>query len=372
MKKFIALLISLVAGLSLGFFAFAPIENILNNTTQFVEKITDKLSNNKNVTKNSLTVTEKDDFVGESADVLDTDTINSQKSEVEEITLEKQNEPEKKLTVENSAVPVENIKAEPKVLKDTVHGNHGVAAVVNGEDISVDEIYATYEANPQIKNKVSFEKFYEQAIKAYVDGRSMYMAAVKANVLDTPEFKSQVELMKQDIARKVFIEKTIAESVTDDAVKKMYEEYKNSFVTAKEVKAKHILVSTNEIAQEVLSKLAEGKSFMELADKYSQEPADLGYFTKDMMIPEFGEAAFATKLGDYTKTPVKTQYGYHIILIEDIRDTTPESYDEFSSRSKQLLTNKVIDTLYQNISKDTKIVIYGYNGEILPAEGNIK
>ena len=145
----------------------------------------------------------------------------------------------------------------------------------------------------------------------------------------------------------------------------MYEDYKNTFKGEKEIKAKHILVNSEDKAKEVIAKFQKDGGFDKLAKEYSKEPADLGYFTKGMMVPEFGEAAFKLKKGEYTKTPVKTQFGYHVILVEDIRTATPQPLKQIEKQLKGMLAQKSMGDVIKGLQDKASVAKYGINGEKL-------
>src|SRR5690606_21794865 len=103
--------------------------------------------------------------------------------------------------------------------------------------------------------------------------------------------------------------------------------------TQEEVNARHILVKTEDEAKAIISELDAGKDFAELAkakseDSNKSDGGDLGWFTKGRMVPEFEEAAFALEKGAYTKAPVKSQFGYHVIKLEDRRDVQPPAFEQ--------------------------------------------
>ena len=384
MKRFFVLLLGLAAGLSAGFFGGEYIDSFLRKApgyvsekaTYYYEKLQEKYQEYKASKSNN------------EAEVLDIES-----DEVLGLPESKEGLPEEFMPKESAALPKPAQKVAPATVQDvapapapaekvvepepekepemvdTTHGNKGIAATINGRKITVDEIRYTYDVNPQIKDKVNFPEFYDKAVEVYVEGKLLYDKAVKNHVLETEEYKKQLELLKQDIARKVLVEKTVEASVTDAALKKFYEEYKKAFVPEKEIKAKHILVDDKGQAEEVIVKLGQGQDFVELAKKYSKEPADLGYFTKDMMIPEFGNAAFSMKVGEYSKLPVKSEYGYHVILVEDIRETKPATFEEAKPQMKQIMTNKVLESLYSDVKKNASVVMYNYNGQEVPFKG---
>lgn len=244
-------------------------------------------------------------------------------------------------------------------------GKNGVAATVNGKNITVEEIEAAYNTNPAVKEKASFDEFYERTLDIFVDGEVVYQAAVEAKVTDTPDYKVQLEALKEELARKIYLEKQVRDKVTDSAVRKLYNDYKNSFKGEKEIKAKHILVDSEAKAKEVIAKLKEEGDFDKLAKEYSKEPAELGYFTQDMMVPEFSEAAFKLKKGKYTKKPVKTQFGYHVILVEDIRDAKPLPLKQVESKLKAMLAQKTMSDVVKGLQNKAKVVKYDVKGNVI-------
>lgn len=122
----------------------------------------------------------------------------------------------------------------------------------------------------------------------------------------------------------------------------MYNDYKSKFESQKEVKAKHILVDSEAKAKEVIAKLKKGEDFVKLANEYSKDQVELGYFTEDMMVPEFSKAAFSMDKGEFSKTPVKTEFGYHVILVEDVRASKPLELKEIEPQLKNMVTQQVI------------------------------
>lgn len=253
-----------------------------------------------------------------------------------------------------------NVKAE---------GKDGSAAVVNGEKITVAEIRNGYDSNKQIKDKVSFNDYYDKALDVYVNGKLLYQAAEKANVMETPEYKQQMKLAQEEVARKVYLESKVEKKINDKEVKKLYDEYTKSFKGEKEVHAKHVLVPTEAQANEVIAKLKKGEKIDDLAKKYSKEPVDLGYFTKNMMVPEFGDAAFALKKGQFSQKPVKSQFGYHVIEVEDIRTSKPIPLDQVKPQLEGMIAQQAIAEEFDNLHKNAKIEKYDLKGKSLPVNG---
>lgn len=245
--------------------------------------------------------------------------------------------------------------------------NVGVAAKVNGEIVSVEEIKRGYEANPQIAAQVPFEEFYEKAVDIFVNGKLLYQAATKAQVEETPAYKEQLQAAKEDLARKVYLEQIVEAQVTPEAVQKFYdEEYVKKFESKKEMSAKHILLEDEKTAKEVIKKLNDGGDFDKLAKEYTKDrTVELGYFTEDLMVPEFSKAAAELEKGAYTKEPVQTQFGWHVIMLEDVRDSSPLSLEELEPQIKNMLSQNIVAETFDKLIKDAEIEKYDLKGNKL-------
>lgn len=246
--------------------------------------------------------------------------------------------------------------------------NNGVAAIVNGEQITVAEIKDAYNENPQIKAQVPFEEFYDRALDVIVNGKLALQAATKANVQASPEYQKELAQMQEDLARKVYIEQQVEARVNDAEIKKFYDEYVKNFKSVKEIKAKHILVDTEDLAKEIIAKLDKKANFDDLAREYSKDQPDLGYFTEDMMVPEFSSVAFSMEKGTYSKEPVKTEFGYHIIYVDDIRDSKPLDLETIEPQIKGNLSQKAVDDVIADLRDNAQIEKFDLKGKKIKEE----
>ncbi len=241
----------------------------------------------------------------------------------------------------------------------------GVAAKINGEVVYINDLKQSYADHPQIKDRVSFEEFYAKTLDVFVNSKLVYQAAKVAKIEDTPEYQRQLVTAKEDLARKLYLEKMVDEKVTDAEIKKLYDEYTSKFESQKEVKAKHILVDTEAKAKDVIAKLKKGGDFVKLAQEYSKDQVDLGYFTKEVMVPEFSNAAFAMNKGEYSKTPVKTEFGYHVILVEDVRASKPLELKDVEPQLKNMVTQQVVAQIFDDLVKNAKVEKFTLDGELI-------
>lgn len=247
-------------------------------------------------------------------------------------------------------------------------GKSGTAANVNGEKVTVSEIKKIYDDTPQINTQTSFDEFYPKALEVMVNSKVLYQAAKKAGVESSKDYKEQLELARRDIAGKAYLKQLVDQKVTDNDVRNFYNEYKSQFTSEKELNARHILVDDEATANDIIAQIKKGGNFDELAAKYSKEKNHkLGWFSKAMMVPEFGDAAFRMKKGQYSQKPIKTQFGYHIIIVDDMRDSKPLDYKEAAPQLKAILTQQAMGGIFQELSNNAKIERYNLDGSVMPA-----
>ncbi len=246
-------------------------------------------------------------------------------------------------------------------------GKNGVAAVVNGEKITVAELKDSYNALPQLKSQISFDQFYPRMVEAKATETAILQAAKKANIESTPEYKKQLDAVKKQVMSNVYIQQQVEGKITDNDVKNLYNQYKKEFKPQKEMSARHILVGDEATANDIITKIKKGENFDQLAKTYSEEKnPNLGYFTKQMMVPEFADAAFRMKKGQYSQKPIKTNFGYHVIIVDDVRDSKPISYQEAEPQLRQALAQKTAQSVLKNILDNAKIEQYQLDGKPMP------
>ena len=156
--------------------------------------------------------------------------------------------------------------------------------------------------------------------------------------------------------------------ISEDQIKKQYEEMKKTQPPKEEVKARHVLVNSEDEAKAVIADLKAGKSFEEEAKAKTIDPSgksnggDLGYIGKEETVPEFSEAAFKLKNGEYTQTPVKTQFGWHVILVEDHRTAPPPSYEQAKGQIKNQLAQADLQKVVEGLQKSAQITRFKADG----------
>lgn len=173
-----------------------------------------------------------------------------------------------------------------------------------------------------------------------IDNQLFAEAAEKDKLDQGPEFEARLQYLKRRALRELYFEKVIKASVTEADARKLYDEQVKLLKPEEEVSARHILVPTEAEAKDLKKKIDGGDDFAKLAKEFSKDPGskddggNLGYFGHGQMVPEFESVVFKLKKGDVSD-PVKTQFGWHLIKIEDNRLRPPPAFDVVKDRIVQ-------------------------------------
>ena len=220
-----------------------------------------------------------------------------------------------------------------------------VVAKVNGKEILRSEVLASA-ANLPPQMRAQAEQLLPVLLERLVDIQLITEAATAEGLEDDDAVVKRMAEMKKEIMRQVYLERLIEQEVTDEKLQAQYDQYLEANPPEQQVKARHILVEDEAAANEIIEALDGGADFAELAGERSIGPSgprggDLGYFTSGTMVPAFSEAAFALEPGSYTAEPVQTQFGWHVILVEDKRDSPVPSLDELREQLTEELTRSI-------------------------------
>lgn len=231
---------------------------------------------------------------------------------------------------------------------------------VNGKKIT----RATYDAYIKrrgIPKDIDQSSQVKMVMEELINRELIVQDAVKKEVDQTPEVRTELENMRLNIVAGVML-KNASDSfkVTDQEVKKEYEAYVKT-LKGEEFKASHILLTSKSDAEKVIKQLDKGKEFKKLAKEKSTGPSgpnggDLGWFNPKQMVKPFSDAVAKLKKGKYTKTPVQTKFGWHVILKEDSRTTPAPKYDDIKDQIKMRLQNKGVEAYIGSLRKQAKIV----------------
>ena len=243
-----------------------------------------------------------------------------------------------------------------------------VVAVVNQEEIKRSDVFTFISSLPEQVRAMPIESLFPMALEQVINNKLVTTKASGASLENDPEVEQLVAQNKEQIIRNVYLERQVNERVTQKKLLDSYNELLAQIGDVQETKASHILVETEEEAREVVKQLDEGSDFAELAREKSTGPSaeaggDLGYFAKNEMVPEFAEAAFALDPGAYSKDPVQTQFGWHVIKVEERRKRPEPEFELVKPQLEAQLRQQILTELVQEWQEDAKISKFDINGE---------
>jgi peptidyl-prolyl cis-trans isomerase C len=265
--------------------------------------------------------------------------------------------------------------AAPASAQDTADPkNDPVVAEVNGEKIMFSDLVATYRALPARLQQVPFEQLYRPLLEHAIAIRLLSAEGRKAKLHESEAVKKRIRYIEGQYVYEAYVEKIVAERATEAKLKEAYEAFVKDFKGEEEVRASHILVKTEQEAKDIIAQLEKGADFAKLAKEKSIDPTkdrnsgDLGFFSKEQMVKEFAEAAFALKKGETAKVPVKTQFGWHVIRVTDRRAGAPPKFDEVKEQLRQKLAETIAQEEIAKLRGAAKIQRSDAKGQPLTEE----
>ena len=220
-----------------------------------------------------------------------------------------------------------------------------VLAKVNGSEIHQSDVnLAEEELGPSLAQMDPSTKK-ENVLAFLIDMKLVAKAAEDKKIEDRPDFKARLAFARNRLLMDNLLASEGKAAATDDAMKKVYDEASKQIEGEQEVHARHILVETEDEAKAVEAELKKGADFATLAKAKSKDPGgasdggDLGFFTKDQMVPEFSAVAFSLEPGKISD-PVKTQFGWHIIKVEEKRNRKAPDFAQVKPQIENYVTRK--------------------------------
>jgi peptidyl-prolyl cis-trans isomerase C len=243
-----------------------------------------------------------------------------------------------------------------------------VVATVNGQQIKLSDLEVAQQALPPQYRNMPLQSVFPALLDRLIDSKLVVADGRKHKVADDPAFKKRMAFVEEQVTQDFWLQREIAKNVTPERMQQRYEERLKSMPAEEEVRARHILVASEDEAKALIAELKKGVAFDKLAREKSTDKAsgaeggDLGWFKKSDMVKEFAEAAFALKKGELTEVPVKTQFGYHVILLEDRRKAPPPSFEELSEQIREELAREAVNELLGKLRAAAKIEKFNMDG----------
>jgi peptidyl-prolyl cis-trans isomerase C len=248
-----------------------------------------------------------------------------------------------------------------------------VVAKINGTVLHLSDVAAAQRRLPQQMQNVPLDTIYPQLLDQLIGNKLVTEAGKSAKLADDAEVKSRIAKIQEQVVAQIYIDRLIGKAVTDDALRVRYQKTLKEQGNKEEVHARHILVTSEEEAKGIITQLDKGGDFGKLATEKSTDKSgsanggDLGWFSKDMMVPEFAQAAFNLKKGEYTKAPVKTQFGWHVIKLEDRRQAAPPTFEEAKPQLSEQIARETVDAKVKELRSKAKVEEFNPDGTPMTA-----
>lgn len=247
--------------------------------------------------------------------------------------------------------------------------NSTVIARVNGQEITRGDVMREMASLPPQLQQIPVEQIYPQLLERMIDSKLLLTEAQKMKITDSPDYKDRLKHAEDRIQTDLVLREKVKPLVTDAKVKTAYDAVIAKQKPEEEVKASHILLKTEDEAKAVIDQLNKGGDFAKIAAEKSTDKGsaaqggELGYFTQATMVPAFAKAAFSMKPGEVSKTPVKTDFGYHVIKVEDKRKAQPVALEKVRPQIEAQLGDQAANEYVDGLRKDAKIEKFGLDGK---------
>lgn len=236
-----------------------------------------------------------------------------------------------------------------------------VARVGDADITEADIAFAAQDLGQQLQ-QFPPDQWRALLLDVVVDMELIAQAARKDGLDQDPDFKKQLEFLELQALRNAYISQKIDGAITDEVLNSAYEEEFKDYEGPEEVNARHILVNEKAEAEDLIKQLDDGADFVELAKENSTGPSgpsggDLGYFGKGQMVKPFEDAVFELEPGAYTKEPVQTQFGWHVIKMEDKRRQEKPAFEAVAGELRQRLIREQYEARMAELKAATEVEI---------------
>tara|TARA_A100001037_G_scaffold100588_1_gene91628 strand:+ start:162 stop:1013 length:852 start_codon:yes stop_codon:yes gene_type:complete len=242
-----------------------------------------------------------------------------------------------------------------------------VVAIVNGAKILKSDVEAARIQLPEQYRKLPMSQLLEPLVSQLVRTKILAGKARTDKLHETDDHKRRLSLFEDRMLEQALMRQEIKKQITEKALRERYKEAIARFPEKEEVRARHILVKTEDEAKAIIEQLEGGADFAKLASEKSTGPSktrggDLDYFARGQMVPAFENAAFALKKGEITIKPVFSQFGWHVIKVEDKRQSQPPTFDESRAQLNEQMSQEIATELVKKLTESANVQRFGLDG----------
>jgi peptidyl-prolyl cis-trans isomerase C len=241
-----------------------------------------------------------------------------------------------------------------------------VVATVDGDKITLAELMAVKSQLPQQYRDMPLEMLYAQLLDQVVERRIIAQAADKAGLEQESEVQAKLHNAREGVLLEAYITREVGPHLTREKLQERYEQQYVAQGGEEEIHARHILVAEQSEAEDIRKQIADGADFAEMAKKHSTGPSgpkggDLGFFRRKDMVPEFSEAAFKLADGEVS-APVKTQFGWHLIMVVERRKSEPPKLEEVAEELQRQMAREIVTKIVADLRGQADVKLFNIDG----------
>lgn len=242
-----------------------------------------------------------------------------------------------------------------------------VVARVNGSEIRRSDVATAYSRLPAQYKQVPINVIFPQIVQQLVDGELLAVAGRAEDLQNSDEVKEQMAEFEKVAIQQAYMNRLIAEGISEDELRKNYDETIANTEGPLEVRSSHILVDNEQEGADIIKALDGGADFAELARERSTGPSasrggDLGFNVRSALVEPFADAAFALEPGTVGPEPVQTEFGWHVIKVVDKRRQPAPSFEESRAQIEQRLTRDLIAAHMAALRADSEVELFNIDG----------
>jgi peptidyl-prolyl cis-trans isomerase C len=243
-----------------------------------------------------------------------------------------------------------------------------VLATVNGQPIHLSDVKEATSTLPPQARGMPPQQLYPMLLEQLIDARALLIQAQRTGLDKDPDVQRSMQAAQERALETALLNKVVRPQVSDEAVKARYDQDIAGKTGEVEVHARHILVGDEATAKKIIAELKKGADFAALSKQYSKDPGaaqqggDLGFFKKTDMVPEFSAVAFSLKDGEVSPTPVKTQFGWHVIQVTEHRTSQPPSFEQERDELRQQMVQAAVQKEVAQVRAAVKVEKFNPDG----------
>jgi len=251
-----------------------------------------------------------------------------------------------------------------------------VVGTVEGHMIYLSDVGRAVPQLPENLRGLPFDTLFPVLLDRIIDHQALVAVARRQHIDDDPAVRRDIEAATDRILEGALLAREAGPNASEDKIQARYNRQYVGKPATEETRARHILVSTEEEAKQLIAELKKGADFPTLAKEHSKDPdrengGDLGFFRRDQVWPEFADVAFSLQPGQFSQTPIHNEFGWHIVKVEERRIVAPPTYGEVHDALKQTLLQEAVQHAIDTARSQLTIRKFNMDGSTLGAVPDI-